>query len=175
MLHWKNWLQQTAIIFNLFKAYISSVESLCTVDSTLSYFRLPYYSGNTWATSIYWVSPSWGSRWVTRCLADPELRTEALLENKKVFFCDSRCWQYPNIQYSLYKTLWSWMSYYCPQNLQFSATISEIWPFLAILWFFAHTKKAQCWFLMHYITYRSCAYFKKKESTWMPLGFQLKM
>jgi hypothetical protein len=40
MLWYRNWLRQTAITFNLFKAYISSVESPCTVDSTLSNLRL---------------------------------------------------------------------------------------------------------------------------------------
>jgi hypothetical protein len=40
MLWYRNWLQQTTITFNLFKAYIHSVESPCTVDSTSSNLRL---------------------------------------------------------------------------------------------------------------------------------------
>jgi hypothetical protein len=119
--------------FNLLEAYISSVESPCTVDSTSSnlrllpwldigivstlprflhlvlqvvstpqvvylsgyhtlfnLFRVPpriptydiqppredndwsYCSGNIRATSVYRVSPGWGSRRVTHCLANPE-------------------------------------------------------------------------------------------------------
>jgi hypothetical protein len=37
-----------------------------------------YCSGNTQAISVYWVYPGWGSRQVTRCLAD----TEAIADTK---------------------------------------------------------------------------------------------
>jgi hypothetical protein len=40
MLRYRNWLWLTTITFNLFKAYISLVESPCTVDSTLSNLML---------------------------------------------------------------------------------------------------------------------------------------
>jgi hypothetical protein len=43
MLWYRNWLQPTTIVFNLFKVYISSVESPCTVDSTSSNLRLLHW------------------------------------------------------------------------------------------------------------------------------------
>jgi hypothetical protein len=57
MLWCRNWSQQTVIAFNLFEAYISSVESPCTVDSTLSDLRLlPWLDIGIVSTLLHFLS-----------------------------------------------------------------------------------------------------------------------
>jgi hypothetical protein len=51
--------------------------------------RMPYdwsyCSGNTRATSVYRVYPGWGSRRVTRCLADPEAVADTTVQSKQYY------------------------------------------------------------------------------------------